>query len=138
MGQAAIYLSLHKGCEVFTTVGTPEKRKFIRDTFPSIPEGHIGNSRDTSLEQMVLQQTKDRGVDIVLNSLAEEKLQASICCLTRDGCFLEIRKVDFLSDNLLDLSILSKEIKFFGVLLDNVFLASDEVKTYVQGVDKIM
>ncbi|XP_029668185.1 fatty acid synthase-like, partial [Formica exsecta] len=78
IGQAAIHLALHEGCEVFTTVGTPEKRKFIRKTFPSIPEDHIGNSRDTSFEQMIFLKTNGRGVDIVLNSLAEEKLQASI------------------------------------------------------------
>ncbi|XP_067205418.1 fatty acid synthase-like [Linepithema humile] len=75
VGQAAIHLAHHKGCEIFTTVDTPEKRKFIRDTFPFIPENHIGNSRDNSFEQMILSQTNGRGVDIILNSLAEEKLQ---------------------------------------------------------------
>ncbi|EFN71380.1 Fatty acid synthase, partial [Camponotus floridanus] len=90
VGQAAINLALHEGCEVFVTVGTPEKRKFIRETFPSIPENHIGNSRDTSFEQMIFQQTEGRGVDIVLNSLAEEKLQASIRCLAKNGRFVEI------------------------------------------------
>lgn len=83
---------------------------------------------------MVLQQTNGRGVDIVLNSLAEEKLQASIRCVARGGCFLEIGKFDFLSDNLLDLSILSRGIRFFGIMLDNVFLASDEERTYVYTV----
>lgn len=38
------------------------------------------------------------GVDVVLNSLAEEKLQASIRCLARHGRFLEIGKYD-LSNN---------------------------------------
>lgn len=38
------------------------------------------------------------GVDLVLNSLAEEKLQASIRCLARHGRFLEIGKYD-LSNN---------------------------------------
>ena len=38
------------------------------------------------------------GVDMVLNSLAEEKLQASIRCLARHGRFLEIGKYD-LSNN---------------------------------------
>ncbi|EFN85734.1 Fatty acid synthase [Harpegnathos saltator] len=74
VGQAAIHLALYEGCEVFTTVGTLEKRQFIRETFPSIPDDHIGNSRDTTFEQMILQQTCGRGVDIVLNSLADEKL----------------------------------------------------------------
>lgn len=38
------------------------------------------------------------GVDVVLNSLAEEKLQASVRCLARHGRFLEIGKYD-LSNN---------------------------------------
>ena len=38
------------------------------------------------------------GVDMVLNSLAEEKLQASLRCLARHGRFLEIGKYD-LSNN---------------------------------------
>lgn len=39
-------------------------------------------------------ETNGRGVDIVLNSLAEEKLQASFRCLGRGGRFLEIGKYD--------------------------------------------
>lgn len=38
------------------------------------------------------------GVDLVLNSLSEEKLQASLRCLARHGRFLEIGKYD-LSNN---------------------------------------
>ncbi|KAL6436160.1 hypothetical protein ACFW04_005722 [Cataglyphis niger] len=126
VGQAAIHLALYEGCEVFTTVGTPEKRKFIRETFPSIPEDHIGNSRDTSFEQMIYRQTKGRGVDIVLNSLAEDKLQASIRCLAKNGRFLEIGKFDFLANNMLDLSVFSKGITFYSVMLDNLFLVPEE------------
>ncbi|XP_025154781.1 fatty acid synthase-like [Harpegnathos saltator] len=74
VGQAAIHLALYEGCEVFTTVGTLEKRQFVRETFPSILDDHIGNSRDISFEQMILEQTHGQGVDIVLNSLAEENL----------------------------------------------------------------
>lgn len=37
-------------------------------------------------------------MNVVLNSLAEEKLQASIRCLARHGRFLEIGKYD-LSNN---------------------------------------
>lgn len=36
VGQAAIYLALHYDCTVFTTVGTPEKRDFIKRTFPQV------------------------------------------------------------------------------------------------------
>lgn len=36
VGQAAITLALYYECEVFTTVGTPEKRKFIKSHFPQV------------------------------------------------------------------------------------------------------
>ncbi|KAL0105747.1 hypothetical protein PUN28_015883 [Cardiocondyla obscurior] len=124
IGQAAIHLALHEGCEVYTTVGTPEKRKFIREMFPSIPDDHIGNSRNISFEQMILQQTNGDGVDIVLNSLAEEKLQASVRCLAQGGRFLEIGKFDLAANNPLGMMIFLKEVSFHGVMLDNLFCTS--------------
>ncbi|XP_068630161.1 fatty acid synthase-like, partial [Battus philenor] len=74
VGQAAISLALHHGCEVFTTVGSPAKRALIKRLFPSLKDSHIGNSRDVSFEEMVTRETRGKGVDLVLNSLAEEKL----------------------------------------------------------------
>ncbi|EFN85168.1 Fatty acid synthase [Harpegnathos saltator] len=131
VGQAAIRLALHEGCEVFTTVGNLEKRSFIRNAFPSIPEEHIGRSRDTSFEQMIYQQTNGRGVDVVLNSLAEDKLQASIRCLARGGCFLEIGKFDMMVNNTLNMSFFSKGIKFYGILLENVLCNDNEEKRHL-------
>lgn len=129
IGLAAIHLALHEGCEVYTTVGTPEKRKFIREMFPSIPDDHIGNSRDTSFEQMVLQQTNGDGVDIVLNSLTDEKFQASVRCLAQGGHFLEIGKFDHATNNPLGMMIFLKEVSFHGIMLDNLlFSITDEEK----------
>ncbi|XP_025163360.1 fatty acid synthase-like [Harpegnathos saltator] len=124
VGQAAIHLALHEGCEVFTTVGTLEKRQFVRETFPSILDDHIGNSRDTSFEQMILEQTHGQGVDIVLNSLAEEKLQASVRCLAKGGRFLEIGKYDLIADNTLDMKIFAKGISLHSIMLDNIVNSS--------------
>ncbi|XP_018371882.1 PREDICTED: fatty acid synthase-like, partial [Trachymyrmex cornetzi] len=121
VGQAAIHLALNEGCEVFTTVGTNDKRNFIKKMFPIISDGHIGNSRDTSFEQMIMQQTEGRGVDIVLNSLAEEKLIASVRCLAQNGHFLEIGKFDFVSNNPLSMCAFQKGISFHGIILENMF-----------------
>lgn len=98
VGQAAIAIALHAGCSVYTTVGTPDKRAFLRSRFPALPDDNIGNSRDTSFEQLVLRRTRGRGVDLVLNSLAGDKLLASVRCLADGGRFLEIGKLD-LSNN---------------------------------------
>ncbi|KAL0266678.1 UNVERIFIED_CONTAM: hypothetical protein PYX00_009160 [Menopon gallinae] len=124
VGLAAINVALFYGCTVFTTVGTPEKREFIRKTFPQIPDNHIGNSRDTSFEQMIKHETNGRGVDLVLNSLAEEKLLASVRCLADNGRFLEIGKFDLANNNPLGMEAFLRGISFHGVQLDAVFNAS--------------
>ncbi|KAJ8668386.1 hypothetical protein QAD02_010049 [Eretmocerus hayati] len=125
VGQAAIRLAIHEGCEVFTTVGTPEKREFIRNHFPQIKDDHIGNSRDTSFLDMIKKNTNGLGVDVVLNSLAEEKLLASVKCLAPGGRFLEIGRYDLSVNNPLGLEAFLKDISFHGVMLDRFMYNSD-------------
>lgn len=101
VGQAAISIALAAGCTVFTTVGTPDKRAFLRERFPELAPENIGNSRDTSFEQLIKRRTRGRGVDLVLNSLAADKLHASVRCLAEGGRFLEIGKLDLSNDTAL-------------------------------------
>lgn len=118
VGLAAIYIALYYRCNIFTTVGTQEKRTFIKKLFPSIKDSHIGNSRDTSFEQMVMRETKGKGVDIVLNSLAEESLKASVRCIAKGGSFLEIGRFDIANDNPLYLELFRREGSFHGINVD--------------------
>lgn len=126
VGQAAISIALHMGCEVFTTVGSQAKRDFLKKTFPQLDDNHIGNSRDTTFEQLVLTQTKGRGVDLVLNSLAAHQLQASVRCLAWGGRFLEIGKVDLSNNSPLGMSIFLKNTSVHGILLDAI-MGSDNL-----------
>lgn len=87
---------------------------------------NIANSRDTSFEQHVLRETKGRGVDLVLNSLAEDKLQASVRCLAKDARFLEIGKLDLSNNSPLGMSIFLKNTAFHGILLDSLFDGKSE------------
>ena len=122
VGQAAISICLSMGCQVFTTVGSNDKRDFLKKEFPALKDRNFANSRDTSFEQHVLRETKGRGVDLVLNSLADEKLQASVRCLAQHGRFLEIGKYDLSQNNPLGMSAFLKNIAFHGVLLDALFV----------------
>nr|CAD7446740.1 unnamed protein product [Timema bartmani] len=109
VGQASIAVALHMGVTVFTTVSSQEKRDYLKKRFPQLtdsnelalfcPNRNIANSRDTTFEQHVLTETQGRGVDLVLNSLSEDKLQASVRCLAKDGHFLEIGKYDLSNNN---------------------------------------
>nr|XP_022920511.1 fatty acid synthase-like [Onthophagus taurus] len=121
VGQAAINIATNIGCKIFTTVGTKEKRDFIQKNFPQINSNHIGDSRSTSFEQMIFKETNGKGVDFVLNSLAEEKLLASVRCLAKNGTFLEIGKFDLANDNELCVSLLKQQARFEGIMLDQLF-----------------
>lgn len=41
-GLAAISVALSKGCEVFTTVSTKEKKQFLMSMFPQLKEENFG------------------------------------------------------------------------------------------------
>ncbi|PNF15230.1 hypothetical protein B7P43_G14038, partial [Cryptotermes secundus] len=73
-------------------------------------------------------ETNGRGVDLVLNSLSDEKLQASLRCLAIGGRFLEIGKADLVNNKQLGMEIFLKETSFHGVMLDFLFSASSEKK----------
>ncbi|KAB0795973.1 hypothetical protein PPYR_10034 [Photinus pyralis] len=118
VGQASIAIALHMGCTVFTTVGSQAKRDFLKKTFPQLKDENIGNSRDTSFEQLIMKQTRGRGVDVILNSLAAHQLQASVRCLAMGGRFCEIGKVDLSNNSPLGMNVFLKNTSFHGILLD--------------------
>ncbi|XP_034485184.1 fatty acid synthase isoform X2 [Drosophila innubila] len=126
IGLAAIRVALAYNLEVFTTCSTPLKKKYLLETFPQLKESNIGNSRDTSFEQMVQRETDGKGVDFVLNSLSEDKLLASVRCLGQTGHFLEIGKFDMANDSKLGLGVFLKELTFHAVLADSLLMAPDD------------
>ncbi|XP_076458650.1 fatty acid synthase-like isoform X1 [Babylonia areolata] len=140
VGQAAISIALRAGCEVFTTVGSQEKRETLQAIFPALKDHHFGNSRDLSFESHFMRVTKGKGMDVVLNSLAEEKLQASLRLLAQHGRFLEIGKFDLSNNTALGMCVFLKNVSFHGILLDALFeehsAAWEEVASLVQqGMD---
>ena len=141
VGQAAISIALSMGCTVFTTVGSEEKKAYLKKAFPALTDRNFANSRDTSFEQHVLRQTNGRGVDVILNSLSEEKLQASVRCLAQHGRFLEIGKYDLSQNNPLGMAAFLKNIAFHGILLDALFgpaVNSSNIATHKKRVAQLV
>ena len=62
VGQAAIRVALHHGCKVFTTVGTPEKKAFLQETFPELDDGCFFSSRDITFERGIKMATSGKGI----------------------------------------------------------------------------
>ena len=118
VGQAAIILAQHIGAEIYATVGSEEKKQLIMKQY-SIPEDHIFSSRDLSFAKGIMRMTENKGVDVVLNSLAGEALRQSWHCLAKFGRFLEIGKADLFANTGLDMQPFLENKSYIGVnLLD--------------------
>ncbi|KAK4120691.1 PKSKA1 [Parathielavia appendiculata] len=125
VGIAAIQLARYAGAEVFATVGTPEKREFLRSTF-GLPDDRIFNSRNTDFGGKILAATEGKGVDVVLNSLTGDMLDESFRILSDGGIMVEIGKRDILDGNNLAMAPFDRNISFRAVDLSPE-RASDEL-----------
>lgn len=136
VGLAAITIALSMGCEIFTTVSTKEKREFLKTKFPTLKDQNIGNSRNKSFEKMVKINTRGRGVDLVLNSLADDLFQASMRCLSPIGRFIEIGKVDLQNASPIPSPMFLNNISFHGIHLDQFFYPQNDFKKEIQKLVK--
>ncbi|MEU2058457.1 type I polyketide synthase [Streptomyces bungoensis] len=91
VGMAATRLARHLGAEVF---GTASAGKWGTLRELGLDDRHIASSRDTDFEAAFLAVTEGRGVDVVLDSLAGEFVDASLRLLPGGGRFLEMGKTD--------------------------------------------
>jgi hypothetical protein len=62
--QAAISIALHHGCEVFTTVGSAEKKAYLKERFPQLADKHFSNSRTTEFASHIMKATKGKGINL--------------------------------------------------------------------------
>ncbi|MFI9383506.1 SDR family NAD(P)-dependent oxidoreductase [Kutzneria sp. NPDC052558] len=91
VGTAATQLARHLGAEVFATASRP---KWPVLSALGIDDDHLASSRDLDFERHFMATTGGRGVDVVLDCLAREFVDASLRLLPRGGRFLEMGKTD--------------------------------------------
>ncbi|MFJ9423660.1 SDR family NAD(P)-dependent oxidoreductase [Streptomyces sp. NPDC101249] len=91
VGMAAVQLARHWGAEVFATA-SPGKWDALREM--GFDDAHIASSRSCDFEEAFLTATGGQGVDVVLNSLAREFVDASLRLLPGGGRFVDMGKTD--------------------------------------------
>ncbi|WP_443073214.1 type I polyketide synthase [Streptomyces sp. S465] len=91
VGMAAVQLARHWGVDVYATASQGKW-----DTLRSLglAEDRIASSRDLAFESTFREVSGGRGVDVVLDSLAREFVDASLRLLPRGGRFVEMGKTD--------------------------------------------
>jgi emericellamide synthase (highly reducing iterative type I polyketide synthase) len=138
VGQAAIMLAQHLGAEVYATVSSQQKKKFLMETY-GLAEDHIFSSRSTAFGRKIRQATSKGGVDVVLNSLGGDMFRESCNSVAPYGRFVEIGRKDFQDDMLMPTRFLLRNITFAYV--DLALLIEDNkplVKRLLQDVIYLM
>ncbi|WSY37816.1 SDR family NAD(P)-dependent oxidoreductase [Embleya sp. NBC_00888] len=91
VGMAAVQLARHFGAEVYATA-SPGKWDTLREL--GLDDRHIASSRSLDFEHAFAGAGDGRGVDVVLNSLAREYVDASLRLLAPGGRLIELGKTD--------------------------------------------
>ncbi|WP_394839062.1 SDR family NAD(P)-dependent oxidoreductase [Pendulispora rubella] len=91
VGMAAVQIARHLGAEVFGTA-SPGKWDTLREL--GFDGEHLASSRTLDFEAAFLRVTHGRGVDVVLDSLSREFVDASLRLLPHGGRFIEMGKID--------------------------------------------
>ncbi|OBK15336.1 type I polyketide synthase [Mycobacterium asiaticum] len=91
VGMAAVQLARHLGAEVFATASKGKWDTLRRLGFD---DDHIADSRSVEFEDKFRAVAGDRGIDVVLDSLAGEFVDASLRLVAPGGVFLEMGKTD--------------------------------------------
>ncbi|WP_327139049.1 SDR family NAD(P)-dependent oxidoreductase [Nocardia sp. NBC_01327] len=91
VGMAAVQLARHAGAEVFGTAG-PGKWDVLRAN--GFDDAHLASTRTLEFAQHFREVTEGRGMDVVLDCLAREFVDASLGLLPRGGAFVEMGKTD--------------------------------------------
>ena len=91
VGMAAVQLARHLGARVFGTA-SPGKWAAVRAL--GLDDAQLASSRTTQFEESFRAATAGRGVDVVLDSLAGEFVDASLRLMAAGGRFIEMGKTD--------------------------------------------
>lgn len=117
-GSAAVQLAVDAGAHVIATVGSDEKVQLCRD----LGAETVINYRTDEFAPIVLEQTGNRGVDVVFDNVGEAVMEDSIKSLAYNGRYL---MMGFASDKTVadEQSIVPRRIAMGNIKLCGVLLS---------------
>lgn len=125
LGLAAIQLASSRGAEVFATVGTQEKARFLTEDV-GLPASRVFSSRDQAdLARAVREQTGGRGFDVILSASRgeDDMFYDSFKALAPLGRIVDVGRMDVLDGKNLGLELFQRGNTFvsfdLGLVLDS-------------------
>lgn len=108
VGLAALEIARWKKAEIYATAGSPEKREFL------VKRGivHPMDSRSVAFGEEIMELSRGRGVDVVLNTLSGDAMMKGMEVLAPFGRFIQLDKKDIARNSLLPMNLFRKGITF--------------------------
>ncbi|MGH2340736.1 SDR family NAD(P)-dependent oxidoreductase [Segnochrobactraceae bacterium EtOH-i3] len=116
VGLAALQIAKWRGATVIASAGSPDKRALLT----ALGADHVVDSRSLAFADDVRALTRGAGIDVVLNSLAGEAMEASLEVLKPFGRFLELGKRDFYANSRIALRPFRQNLSYFGIDADQL------------------
>lgn len=96
------------------TARTEAEKEFLI-TEQGIPTSHVFSSSDSSFVAEIMQATKARGVDVVVNLLSGDLLHESWKCVAEGGNMIELSGRDITGHGKLDMIMFGGNRGFHGI-----------------------
>jgi NADPH:quinone reductase-like Zn-dependent oxidoreductase/ubiquinone/menaquinone biosynthesis C-methylase UbiE len=111
VGLAAIQIALSKGAEIFTTVGSEDKIRYLVGTC-HIPRERIFSSRDLNDIPRLKAAVSGRGFDVILSSSNRDMLHETCRLIAPRGRFVDVGRVDVQNHSTMAMEIFSQNATF--------------------------
>ena len=90
--------------QIFATVGSEAKKKELLENNLDILADHVYLSRDKDSPQLIRENTKGRGIDVILSSSRGDLVYDYWRCIASFGRFIEVGRMEVLGNGHLQMN----------------------------------
>ncbi|KAI0386905.1 putative polyketide synthase [Hypomontagnella monticulosa] len=137
LGVAAVQICNHFGADIYATVGNDDKRRFLIENY-NVHPNRIFTSRTTRFASELMAATNGKGVDLVLNTLVGEMLNASWQCVAAGGSLVELGKKDILEKAAISMEPFNRNASYRAVDMSHESITPSLKKTLLSRVFKML
>ncbi|XP_028141037.2 fatty acid synthase-like [Diabrotica virgifera virgifera] len=120
IGSAVIAIALSFRAIIFISVNSEEEKCTLIQLYPLLDPTKIATSSE-AIQDIVLEQTKGRGVDLVINPVGGIFIENSLNCLTKQGKFIQLTNQNNFDEIKLDSNMMQKNFNIYCIDLNSIF-----------------
>lgn len=125
-GLVAVQLAQYIGADIYASAGFQHKLDYLQ----RLGVKHLINYQQEDVEETILQMTNQRGVDVVINTVAGESIQKGLNILAPEGRYVELAVFGLQSSEKLDLSNLVNNQSLFSFNVKKFMSSHPEKRCY--------